>query len=149
MDKGGYMDTTQKNEKITINLGIMELAEIDLLVDNLRYSNRSDFIRLAIRDSLEKHKDELEKLYTQSKDNTFEPSSSVFGGIGIIRLTKSALLRAKENNTQINIMVLGLLLIEKDIFPDLLSETIESIKVYGRVQASNSLTKVLEAKKIH
>lgn len=143
------MDGIQKSEKITINLGIMELAQIDLLVDNLLYNNRSDFVRLAIRDALEKHKEDLEKLYEQSKAVAFEPDMVTYGGIGIYHLSEKSLLLAQKENKKINIMVLGLLLIEKNISPQLAEETIESLKIYGKIQAPKSIEKILELKRIH
>jgi Arc/MetJ-type ribon-helix-helix transcriptional regulator len=43
------------SEKITINLGYVDLGHIDLMVQDGFYSNRTDFIRTAIRNQLERH----------------------------------------------------------------------------------------------
>lgn len=133
-----------RTEKATINVGIMELAQIDLLVDSMIYTNRSDFIRTAIRNQLETHKSDLEIFYQQSKANSFEPSNSVFGGIGIYRISKSTLTEAKKTSKRINIMVMGILLIDKDIQPDLFEETVESVKIYGKIQAQKSILNLID-----
>jgi len=44
-------------EKMTINLGYVDLGHIDLMVQEGFYSNRTDFIRTAIRNQLERHAD--------------------------------------------------------------------------------------------
>ena len=133
-----------RTEKATINVGIMELAQIDLLVDNMIYTNRSDFIRMAIRNQLENHKVELEKLYQQSQANTFDSSSQVQGGIGIYRLGKSGLLEAKKTAKKLNFMIMGIMLIDKDISTDLFEETVESIKIYGKIQATKPILELID-----
>lgn len=135
-----------KTEKATINVGIMELAQIDLLVDSMIYTNRSDFIRTAIRNQLETHKTDLEKLYLQSKTNSFESSSHVQGGIGIYRISKAELIESRRKSIRINIMVMGILLIDKDISADLFEVTVESIKIYGRIRASKPVLELIDRK---
>ena len=80
------MDNNFKNEKLTVNVGTMDLAKIDLLVDNLEYSNRSDFCRIAIRELLEKHEHQFDKLYEQSIKSQFDTKIPTLGGIGIIKI---------------------------------------------------------------
>src|SRR6202521_1735029 len=46
-----------ETEKITINLGYVDLGHIDLMVQDGFYSNRTDFIRTAIRNQLGHHAD--------------------------------------------------------------------------------------------
>jgi len=142
-----YMDNN-RTEKATINIGIMELAQIDLLVENMIYTNRSDFIRTAIRNQLEMHKSDIERLYLQTKANSFEPESQVQGGIGIYRLRKAALSDAMKSNKKLHIMVMGILLIDKDISPELFEATVESIKIYGKIQAQKSILELINRKGI-
>lgn len=137
-----------RTEKATINIGIMELAQIDLLVENMIYTNRSDFIRTAIRNQLEMHKVDIEKLYLQTKTNSFEPANQVLGGIGIYRLNKAALLQAKDEAKTLHIMVMGILLIDKDISPELFEATVKSIKIYGKIQAPRPILESINKKGI-
>lgn len=133
-----------RTEKATINVGIMELAQIDLLVDSMLYTNRSDFIRTAIRNQLETHKADLEKLYHQSKINSFEGSNNVYGGIGLYRVSKAQLLGAQKANKKISYMVMGIMFIDKDISTDLFESTVESIKIYGKIQSSKPILEFID-----
>lgn len=136
----------QKTEKVTINLGIMDLAEIDLLVDSMIYTNRSDFIRIATRNLLETHKNELEKLYQQSQSINFEPTNSIYGGIGIIKLNQRDVLNAYENSKKIHIMVMGILIIDNKISSEQFEATVENIKIYGKIQAPKQITELINKK---
>jgi len=135
-----------RTEKATINVGIMELAQIDLLVDNMIYTNRSDFIRMAIRNQLEAHKADLDKLYHQSQTNSFDNCNNVRGGIGIYRINKSGLLEAQRTGKKLSFMVMGIMVIDKDISVDLFEETVESIKIYGKIQAPKSILELIDKK---
>lgn len=129
------MDTSMKSEKVTINIGTMDLAKIDLLVDSLEYSNRSDFCRIAIRELLEKHNEDLEKLHEQNKKIQFDSENPVIGGIGIIRLAGGELKEALQKSQKVDVFVTGMLLVDKSITTELLEATVENIKVYGKIQA--------------
>lgn len=129
------MDTSMKSEKVTINVGIMDLAKIDLLVDSLEYSNRSDFCRIAIRELLEKHKDDFEKLHVQNEKIQFDSKLPVIGGIGIIRLCHEQLKEAIEKSQKVNVMVTGILIVDRSITAELLDATVQNIIVYGKIQA--------------
>ena len=140
------MDTKFRSEKITINVGTMDLAKIDLLVDSLEYTNRSDFCRIAIRELLEKHNGDLDKIYAQNKNIQFDSDIPVIGGIGIIRLANETLRDALEKGTKVNVMVTGVLIVDKSITPELLEATVQKIKVYGKVQAQADVLAVIKKK---
>lgn len=140
------MDTSMKSEKVTINVGTMDLAKIDLLVDSLEYSNRSDFCRIAIRDLLEKHNDEFEKLHSQNEKVQFDSEIPVIGGIGIIKLSREWLAEALEKSQKVNIMVTGILVVDKSITAQLLESAVENIKVYGKVQAPPDILAIIRKK---
>lgn len=140
------MDTNIKSEKVTINVGTMDLAKIDLLVDSLEYSNRSDFCRIAIRELLEKHNDEFEKLHAQNEKVQFDSENPVIGGIGIIRLSREWLAEALEKSRKVNIMVTGILVVDKSVTTQLLEDTVENVKVYGKIQASPDILTVIKKK---
>lgn len=140
------MDTSMKSEKVTINVGTMDLAKIDLLVDSLEYSNRSDFCRIAIRELLEKHNDEFEKLHSQNEKVQFDSENPVIGGIGIIRLSGEWLEEALQKSQKVNIMVTGILVVDKSVTVQLLESAVDRIKVYGKIQAEPDILAIIRKK---
>ena len=113
------------SEKLTINLGFVDLGSIDLLVRDGFYSNRSDFIRTAVRNQLAVHADTAKKAASRL---TLELGLRTFA-----RKDLEAVLAAGE---KLKIRVLGLVVIADDVTPDLARATIESITVLGAVHAS-------------
>ncbi|MDE7281384.1 MAG: hypothetical protein K2N36_06560, partial [Ruminiclostridium sp.] len=93
----------ETNEKVSVNMNIATLSQIDLLVDKGYYSNRSDFINQAVRQVLDSKKSIVEEEGRQQKDLDF----SWF--IGIMSLDRGELLKAKEKGFKINIKGYGLL----------------------------------------
>lgn len=140
------MDTSMRSEKVTINVGTMDLAKIDLLVDSLEYSNRSDFCRIAIRELLEKHNDEFEKLHAQNEKVQFDSENPVIGGIGIIRLSREWLTEAVQKSQKVNVMVTGILVVDKSVTAQLLEDSVERIKVYGKIQAAPDILAIIKRK---
>jgi Arc/MetJ-type ribon-helix-helix transcriptional regulator len=119
-------------EKITINMNAVELGKIDLLVEQGHYSNRTDFIRSAIRSQLEKHTVEVQQSVARHSY-----------AIGAMSYDRADLERRKENGERLNINVVGLLHLPADIPAELANEVIESIKVYGIFQASEAVKSAL------
>lgn len=128
-----YPDT----EKITINLGLIDLGQIDLLVHEGFYSNRTDFIRAAIRNLLATHADVVRK--------TVERRTLV---LGLHEFSRTELEAARKAKTKLRIQVLGLVRIAADVSPALARETIESITVLGALHASAAVKAAL-ADRIH
>lgn len=120
-------------EKITINMNAVELGKIDLLVEQGHYSNRTDFIRSAIRSQLEKHTLEVQQAVVRS--------SYVVGALSYSRVDFD---KYKERNEQVKVSVVGFFNLANDISPTLAVEVIESIKVYGIFQARNDVKDALE-----
>lgn len=125
-EKGG--DT----EKITVNVGYVDLGRIDLLVQENFYSNRADFIRTAIRNQLTTHADAVNKSLLRK---TLE--------IGLRDYSRADLEAAKAANQKLRIKVLGLARIAADVSPELALATIESITVLGALQASREVKAAL------
>lgn len=118
-DKGG------DSEKITINLGYVDLGRVDLLVQEGFYSNRTDFIRTAIRNQLTTHADSV----TQSIErHTLE--------LGLRDYTRADLDAVRDAGEKLHIKVVGLARIASDVTPELARATIGSITVLGALQAS-------------
>ena len=113
------------SEKITINLGYVDLGQIDLLVREGFYSNRTDFIRTAIRGQLGSHGDVLKQ--------TVARRSLV---LGLQRYTRQDLESLRAAGEQLHIQVLGLATIDDDVPAQLAAQTIASIVVLGALRAS-------------
>ncbi len=120
-------------EKITINLGGVDLGKIDLLVEHGHYSTRTDFIKTAIRSQIEKHNNEIQQVVVRE--------SFV---IGVMVCTLSGLEKNREKGEKVKMSVIGMLSIDKDIPIELALQVIESIKVRGIFVASDELKKALE-----
>jgi Arc/MetJ-type ribon-helix-helix transcriptional regulator len=114
-----------ESEKITINLGFVDLGQIDLLVEDGFYSNRTDFIRTAIRNQVLAHGEVLK--------NSVARRSMV---LGLQRFTRQDLEKALASGEQLHIQVLGLATIDDDVPAQLASRAIGSITVLGALRAS-------------
>lgn len=121
-----------ESEKITINLSFMDLGHIDLSVEEGFYSNRTDFIRTAIRNQLDRHNDAV-------KDSV-ERRHLEIGLREYRRQDLEAVLAAGET---LHIQVLGLAIIASDVSPDLARATIASVEVLGALQASSAVKSAL------
>ncbi|MEW6085215.1 MAG: CopG family transcriptional regulator [Chloroflexota bacterium] len=121
-----------ETEKITINMSAVDLGKIDLLVQEGLYSNRTDFIRTAIRSQLEKHNMEIQQSVTR---NSYV--------IGVLSYDQDDLEKKKAKGERLKITVLGLLHLANDISPNLAREVVESIQVRGIFQASDKVKTAL------
>ena len=121
-----------ESEKITINLGYVDLGHIDLLVQEGFYSNRTDFIRTAIRNQLNNHGDVLKQ--------TVARRSMV---LGLQHFSREDLERVRKAGEQLHIQVLGLASINDDVSPKLAAQTIASISVLGALRASPAVRAAL------
>jgi Arc/MetJ-type ribon-helix-helix transcriptional regulator len=119
-------------EKITINLGLIDLGQIDLLVQEGFYTNRTDLIRTAIRNQLATHGDVLRQ--------TVARRTLV---LGLQEFSRRDLEAVRKSRTKLRIQVLGLVRIADDVSPELASETIESIAVLGALHASPAVKAAL------
>jgi Arc/MetJ-type ribon-helix-helix transcriptional regulator len=125
-------EKTADSEKITINLGYVDLGRIDLLVQEGFYSNRSDLIRTAIRNQLESH---VEVVSKSLERHTME--------LGLRDYTVADLEELKAAGEVLHVKVVGLARIAPDVTPRLALDTIGSITVLGALQASADIKKAL------
>lgn len=121
-----------ETEKITINLGPVDLGQIDLLVQEGFYSNRTDFIRTAIRNQLATHSEVVRE--------TVARKTMV---LGLQNFTRRDLEAVRDAGERLQINVLGLATIADDVSPELAQETIESVVVLGAFRAKPSIKKAL------
>jgi Arc/MetJ-type ribon-helix-helix transcriptional regulator len=126
------MTELEKTEKITINLGLVDLGQIDLLVQQGFYTNRTDFVRTAIRNQLTTHTDVVKRMVARK--------TLVLGMQLYTRYDLEAVRTAGE---KLHISVLGLVSIAEDVSPELALATIDSIEVLGALRASAAVKAVL------
>jgi Arc/MetJ-type ribon-helix-helix transcriptional regulator len=125
-------DKAGETEKITINLGFVDLGHIDLLVREGFYTNRTDFIRTAIRNQLAVHSDAVKQSIVR---HTLE--------LGLRHFGREELETVKAAGRKLRIQVVGLATIADDVTPELARDTIESITVLGVLQASKAVKAAL------
>jgi len=141
-----------KMEKLTINLPPIEIARIDILVEAGYYPSRAEFIRAAIRKTLDTHQDfvskKLDKIASTSDEelNDREIISRI-SGVGIYNLDKETFERTIEQGKKMEIIVVGMLNLDKDVTPEHIEEAVESVKVYGVLRASPKVKEVLQGKR--
>jgi Arc/MetJ-type ribon-helix-helix transcriptional regulator len=119
-------------EKITINLGFVDLGHVDLMVQEGFYSNRTDFIRTAIRNQLDRHADVV-------KQSTARNSLD----LGLRIYSREYLETVRRAGEMLHINVLGLATITQDVTPELARATIASVSVLGALHASSAVKAAL------
>lgn len=120
------------SEKITINLGYVDLGSIDLLVKESIFANRTDFIRTAIRNELARHDEISRQVRTREAPV-----------LGISHFDRAALEAVRDAGETLNLHVLGLLSIASDVDPQLALATINSLSVLGAFHAPPSVKSAL------
>jgi Arc/MetJ-type ribon-helix-helix transcriptional regulator len=120
------------SEKLTLNLGFVDLGSIDLLVRDGFYSNRSDFIRTAVRNQLAIH-----------ADTAREAASRLTLELGLRTFARKDLEAVQAAGEKLKVRVLGLAIIADDVSPELARATIESITVLGALHASAEIKTAL------
>ena len=121
-----------QDEKITINLGCVDLGQIDLLVQEGFYANRTDFIRTATRNLLAAHADSVRQAAARKTLS-----------LGVLHITKADLQALKVAGKTLDIRVLGLATIEPSVTPELALATISSLTVLGALHASPAVKAAL------
>ena len=129
------MTEIEKTEKITINLGPVDLGQIDLLVQEGFYSNRTDFIRTAIRNQLTTHAEVVKR--------TVARKTLV---LGLQHYTRQDLEAVRAAGEKLQINVLGLASIAEDVSPELALATIDSVVVLGAFRASPEVKAALASR---
>jgi len=130
--EGGAVAEVDRSEKSTLNLGLVDLGQIDLLVDEGFYANRTDFIRTAIRRQLE--------LRSAAVDETVARRTLV---LGIQHFSRPDLEELRAAGRTIDLRVLGLATIADDVTPELALATITSVEVLGAFRAPRAVKAAL------
>ena len=124
-------------EKITINLGFVDLGQIDLLVTEGFYGNRTDFIRTAIRNQLSTHSDAVKQVVARK-----------MLVLGLQHFNAADLRAVQAANQTLQIRVLGLATIADDVTPELALATIASLEVLGALHASPAVKAALASRQL-
>jgi Arc/MetJ-type ribon-helix-helix transcriptional regulator len=132
MKKTALVTKVADSEKITVNLGYVDLGQIDLLVAESFYGNRTDFIRTAIRNQLGSHSDSVKQAVARK-----------MLVLGLQNFSADDLKAAKAANQRLHIRVLGLATIAHDVTPELALATIASLDVLGALHASPAVKSAL------
>jgi Arc/MetJ-type ribon-helix-helix transcriptional regulator len=120
------------SEKITINLGYVDLGHVDLLVREGFYANRTDFIRTAIRNQLDRHADATKRSVARKSLE-----------LGLRHYSRDDLEAARAAGETLHINVLGLASIAGDVTPELARAAIGSVVVLGALHASPAVKAAL------
>lgn len=119
-------------EKITMNMSVVDLGQIDLLVKEGFYSSRTDFIRTAIRNLLSTHSAVVKESVTRQ---AFV--------MGVLLYNKSDLEERRLKGVRLNIKIIGMFLLDPEVTPELALATIDSVEVHGVFRASDAVKKAL------
>jgi len=121
-----------ETEKITINLGYVDLGRVDLMVQEGFYSNRTDFIRTAIRNQLERHTEVVKQSMARKSLD-----------LGLRNYSREDLEAVRRAGEMLHINVLGLASISQGVTPELARATIASVSVLGALHASPAVKAAL------
>jgi len=128
-----------ETEKITINLGMLEVGKIDVLVENGLFSNRSDFIRTAVRERLAVYEAEIKEFA-----NPPVTSTDFYFTMGVAIYGYSVFTLAVEKGKKLRIVSIGVIRIDKQVDAQLFKQAVSSIKVYGKIIASDEIKEVIK-----
>jgi Arc/MetJ-type ribon-helix-helix transcriptional regulator len=120
------------SDKVTVNVGLVDLAQLDLLVEEGFYSNRTDFVRTAIRNQLQVHAEAIRQTVTRKRYV-----------MGMHRYSQRELTQVVATGQQLDIHVLGLAVIEDDVSAELARQAIASLQVLGAFIASPAVREAL------
>jgi Arc/MetJ-type ribon-helix-helix transcriptional regulator len=132
-----------RTEKISINLNMAELGQIDYLVDKGLYASRSDFIRLAIHKQTEQYQKEIEQ-FLEPPFLAGQEKVKNMGGVGIISLSKKDFEEIINLNHKIKIRVLGILMIDDSVTAAYIEKAVAGYKLYGKLFANQEVKEALE-----
>lgn len=123
-----------ESEKITINMGPVDLGQVDLLVDQGFYANRTDFIRIAIRNQLQNHQAEV-KQYTAEQ----------FFVMGVLVFDRGRLEELRNAGKALEIKLIGALIVAEDVPLELAQSSFGKLKLFGMLKAPAEVKKFLQS----
>lgn len=124
-------------EKISFNMSVVDLGQVDLLVDQGFYSSRTDFLIAAVRRQIDSHSLAVRKTVEQRVMT-----------VGMTILNRKDLENRVATNSPLNIRVVGVLRIEDDVTPELIRAGIKSVSVFGKIRAKPELLGAILSKQV-
>jgi Arc/MetJ-type ribon-helix-helix transcriptional regulator len=137
MQRGNMTTQIDKSEKLTINIGLIDLGQIDLLVNEGFYANRTDFIRTAIRRQLETRSGAVDQTVARRTIT-----------LGTQHYSRRDLEELRAAGRTVELRVLGLATIDEDVTPELALATITSVEVLGAFRAPQVVKTALAARTV-
>lgn len=119
------------SEKVSVNMNVSTLSNIDLLVDNGYYSNRSDFINQAVRERLQSHQRTIDRIIDREIKDEGKPISGWF--VGVYDIRREFVEESKVKGRTASVTGYGVLIINDDVDEEMLYEVVTSIKIKGKV----------------
>ena len=119
------------SEKVSVNMNVSTLSNIDLLVDNGYYSNRSDFINQAVRERLQSHQRTIDRIIDREIKDEGKPISSWF--VGVYDIRREFVEESKAKGKTASVTGYGVLIVNDDVDEEMLYEVVTSIKIKGKV----------------
>ena len=134
-----------ESEKLSINLGVVELAQIDVLVEQGIYSNRSDFIRTVIRKELEIQKKKIERHFSVLG---LKGKSGWRFTLGVFVCTKRFLEQWAADGEKLSLTVIGMFIVEKDVSLELFENAVGNLTIRGKIVASDEIKEAIKNRSI-
>ena len=133
------------SEKVSVNMNTSILSNIDLLVDNGYFSNRSDFINQAVREAINNHQETLNRIISTNMEASKRNFDEWF--IGVYNLDNGILEEAKKSGQKMTLSGYGVLIINKNIDKELLYKVVDNMTIRGSVIGSPDIKEYYEIKK--
>jgi Arc/MetJ-type ribon-helix-helix transcriptional regulator len=121
-----------ETEKMTVNIGVVDLGHVDLLIQEGFYSNRSDLVRTALRNQLALHGESVRQAVARRTLT-----------VGLRHYSRADLETVVAAGRRLQVQVVGLARIAEDVSPELAQAAIESVTVLGAFQASPAVRHAL------
>ena len=139
-----------KSEKVTINLSAVELAQIDFLVEKGLYASRSDFIRLATRKQTEEHQKEIDQFIdpeavSGSWVGLGAITETLVWSLGVAAIDGEFIKEILDAGKQLDIRVIGLLIVKKDVDSVQFKKVLKRVKVFGKINAEPEIKAIIAA----
>lgn len=125
------------SEKVSVNINTSTLSNIDMLIDDGYYSNRSDFINQALREKLQKHQGTLDRIIERNMERKSESPNRWF--VGVYGMERGEIEAAKAQGQTLSYTGYGVLAIDEDIDEETLFSVVQSIRIKGKVICSKSI----------
>ena len=130
-------------EKISINVNLTEVGQVDYLVEKGLYTSRSDFIRMAIHKQLETHAVEVNKYLHDDTEQGENKKTNVIVNLGVYHFSAKEVRKIAESGKKANLKIIGAFHVSRDVSPEDIRQTLAGIKVHGKIFATEEQKQVI------